>query len=292
MGARPQRRLEDLVTLIRSCEVRAVRQCGEITGFYRACDRCRNEVLRWLGSIEGDFAALDTTPKTTRFGGGGHGAFGSKSPASDHVIAMLDWRSAANAVNPDDREGAPRSVPAVVGEWSEYVWRSSEDARPGTVGEGFAYLRVKTDWLMTQDCAADYASDVRDLYVQLRGHAEPKRKIGECPTVIVLATSTAPAVRCEFPLRAAADDDVIRCHGCGASWARPWHDLRAELDGETVMDYALLSDWLGVSVRSLWRWREEDGWVQQGVGKRKLWAVVDVLTSYQKRRAKAVKEAS
>ena len=112
------------MTLIRSCEVRALRQCGEVTGFYRACDRCRNEVLRWLGSIQADFERLDTTPKSSPLGGGGHGAFGSKSPASDHVIAMLDWRSAANAVNQDDREGL-LSVPAVVGEWSEYVWRAS-----------------------------------------------------------------------------------------------------------------------------------------------------------------------
>jgi hypothetical protein len=274
------------MTLIRSCEVLAVRQCGELTGFYRGCDRCRNEVLRWLGSIEADFVRLNTAPVSAPFGSGGSGAFGSKSPANDHVIAMLDWRSAANAVNQDDREGAPLSVPAVVGEWSEYVWRdpSCEDGRPGTVGEGLAYLRRKTDWLMQQDCASDYARDVRDLYVQLRGHAEPKRKIGECPG------EYAPGLTCEAPLRAAPEDDVIPCYSCGARWVRPWHDLRAAMGGQTLMDYALLSGWLCVSRRSLERWCLEDGWIPQNQEKRKLWAVVDVLASYQKRRQ--AKEAS
>lgn len=272
------------MTLIRSCEVLDVRQCGEITGFYRACDRCRNEVLRWLGSIQDDFERLTATPVNAPFGGGGSGAFGSKSPANDHVIAMLDRRSAVNAIGQDDREGAPLSVPAVVGGWCEVAWRASEDALPGTVGEGFAYLRVRTDWLMQQDYAADYAREVRDLYVQLRGHAEPKRKIGECPG------EYAPGVTCEAPLRASPNDDVILCFSCGARWERPWHDLRAAIGGQTVMDYAVLSEWLSVGRRTLERWCLEDGWMPQNGEKRKLWAVVDVLASYQKRRQ--AKEAS
>lgn len=278
------------MTLIRSCEVLAVRQCGEITGFYRACDRCRNEVLRWLGSIEADFGRLNPIPASNPLGGGS-GAFGSKSPASDHVIAMLDRRSKANAIHGDDREGL-LSVPAVVGEWSRYAWRESEDNLPGTVGEAFRYLRVRNDWLMQQDCAQDFAEEIRRLYVQLRGHAEPKRKIGECPAELVRETKTASAVRCEAPLRAAADDDVIRCHACGASWLRPWHDLRAALGGRTLMDYAMLSDWLQVKVGTLWRWCAEDGWVNHGEKRRALWAVVDVLGSYQKRRINVAKEAS
>lgn len=271
--------------MIRSCEVQAVRQCGEITGFYRACDRCRNEVLRWLGSIEADYCRLNPTPVSSPLGGGS-GAFGSKSPASDHVIAMLDRRSKANAVTQDDRNGAPLSVPAVIGEWCEVPWRDSEDHLPGTVGEGFAYLRVRNDWLMQQDCAADFAEELRRLYVQLRGHAEPKRKIGECPAKLV------PGVRCEAPLRAGVDDDVIRCHACGASWMRPWHDLRAALGGQTLMDYAMLADWLGVKVGTLWWWNSKDHWTRYGEQRRALWAVVEVLESYQKRRSDKAKEAS
>jgi hypothetical protein len=273
------------MTLIRSCEVLAVRQCGEITGFYRACDRCRNEVLRWLGSIQDDFERLTTTPATAPFSGGGKGSFGSKSPANDHVIAMLDWRSAANAVHRDDREGAPLSVPAVVGEWSEYVWRSPlcEDGRPGTVGEGLAYLRRKTDWLMQRDCASDYARDVRDLYVQLRGHAEPKRKIGECPTVI--GEFRDQVVRCEAPLRASIDDDVIRCHACGSAWDRPWKELRAITAGTTQLSYKDLALWFKVPVGTLWRWRSEDDWAERGgTERRPLWCVMDVMDSYDKRR--------
>lgn len=278
------------MTLIRSCEVLAVRECGEITGFYRGCDRCRNELLRWLGQIEDDYCRLNPIPASSPLGGG-TGAFGSKSPASDHVIAMLDRRSKANAVHGDDREGL-LSVPAVVGEWSQYAWRESEDPLPGTVGEGFAYLRVRNDWLMQQDCAADFAEEIRRLYVQLRGHAEPKRKIGECPAELVAETKTAPAVRCEAPLRAAVDDDVIRCHACGASWMRPWHDLRAALGGQTLMDYAMLSDWLDVKVGTLWWWNSKDHWTRYGEQRRALWAVVEVLESYQKRRSQTTKEAS
>jgi hypothetical protein len=236
-------------------------------------------VLRWLGSIEADFERLNPIPASSPLGGG-TGAFGSKSPASDHVIAMLDRRSKANAVNRDDRDGAPLSVPAVIGEWCEVPWRDSEDILPGTVGQGFAYLRFRNDWLMQQDCAADFADEIRRLYVQLRGHAEPKRKIGECPAELV------PGVRCEAPLRTGVDDDVIRCHACGSSWLRPWHDLRAALGGHTLMDYAMLSDWLQVKVGTLWRWCAEDGWVNHGEKRRALWAVVDVLASYQVRRAK------
>jgi hypothetical protein len=279
------------MTLIRSCEVLAVRQCGEITGFYRACDRCRNEVLRWWGSIQDDFERLNTTPASAPFGGGGSGAFGSKSPANDHVIAMLDWRSAANAVHRDDREGAPMSVPAVVGEWSEYVWRDPEcmDGLPGTVGEGFAFLRRRTDWLMQQDCAADYARDVRDLYVQLRGHAEPKRKIGECPTVI--SEFRDQTVRCEAPLRAGIDDDLIRCHGCGACWDRPWLDLVDTMRESTELTYPDLAIWFKVPVSTLRNWASHDGWVRGGSDRRATFRVVDVLRSYVQRRH-PVEEAS
>lgn len=272
------------MTLIRTCEVRAVRQCGEVTGFYRACDRCRNEVLRWLGSIERDFEALDTAPKSTPFGGGARGAFGSKSPASDHVITMLDRRSspAKRMDHEDDRENAPLSVPAVVGSWCEVAWRNSEQPFPGTVGEGFWFLRIQTDWLMQQGCAAEYAGEIRDLYIQLRGHSQPKRKIGECPTVI--GEYRDQVVRCEAPLRTNLDEDVIRCYACGAQWQRPWLDLVEDMRGMTELTYPDLSIWFKVPVSTLRNWSREDGWFRGGAERRATFRVMEVLRSYVARR--------
>lgn len=276
--------------MIRTCEVRAVRQCGELAGFYRGCDRCRNEVLRWLGSIEMDFQALDTAPKPGRSTGGARSVPGSKSPASDHVIAMLDPRSKANAVWQDDRDEPVLSVPAVVGGWCREAWRDSEDDLPGTMAAAFAYLRVRTDWLMRQDCAASYAAEIRQLYIQLRGHAEPKRKIGQCPTQV--GEFRGQVVRCDAPLRASLDDDVIRCWACGASWVRPWTELISTLRGMTELTYPDLALWFKVPVSTLRNWAGEDGWSRGGPERRATFRVVDVLMSYVKRRVGKAEEVA
>jgi hypothetical protein len=273
-----------MMTLIRSCEVRAVRTCGEVTDWYRGCDRCRNEVLKWLGVIEDEYLRLSTIPSMSTVGGGGH-VPGPKSPARDHVIAMLDPRSTPAGPGVDDRSDV-YSIPAVIGGWCKEAWAGSEDPFPATMHEAFRYLRRRSDWHMRQDHAAVYAEEIRSLYTQLHALTEPRRKVGECPTVLYLATDDTPEVRCDAPLRAGVDDDAIRCRACGATWYRPWTDLWAAVGGQTTMDYATISEWLGVSVRTLWRWSAEDGWVRQNEGKRALWLASVALTSYQRRRDK------
>lgn len=270
------------MTLIRTCEVRAVRTCGEVTDWYRGCDRCRNEVLRWLGVIEDEYLRLSTIPTMSTVGGGSH-VPGPKSPARDHVIAMLDPRSTPAGPGTDDRPDV-YSIPAVIGGWCKEAWLAAgEDAFPGTMHEAFLYLRWRTDWHMQQDHAGVYAEEIHALCTQLRAR---KRKIGECPTVIVPGTDDTAEVRCNAPLRADVDDDAIHCRPCDTTWYRPWTDLWAAVGGQTTMDYATISEWLGVSVRTLWRWSTEDGWARQNEGKRALWLASVALTSYQRRRDK------
>ena len=273
------------MTLIRTCEVRAVRTCGEVTDWYRGCDRCRNEVLKWLGVIEDEYLRLSTIPTMSTVGGGSH-VPGPKSPARDHVIAMLDPRSTPAGPGTDDRPDV-YSIPAVIGGWCKEAWLAAgEDRFPATMHEAFRYLRWRTDWHMQQDHATVYAEEIRALYHQLRGLTEPKRKIGECPTVLYPATDDTEEIRCEAPLRAGVDDDSIHCRACGVTWYRPWHDLRAATGSHVPMDYAMISAWLGVPVGTLWRWCTEDGWVKQNEGKRALWLAMDALSSFQRRRDK------
>jgi hypothetical protein len=284
------------VTLIRTCEVRASRRCGEVTGPFHACDWCCSQLTLWLTEIETNFARLNPQPLASLPGGSFGSAFGSKSPAQDHVIAMMDPRSspAKRTGNEDDRENAPLSVPGVVGEWARFVWRQPgcEDPWPGTVGAGLEYLRAKVGWFAWQDCVAEFASEVRELHLQLVAHAEPKRKIGECPTV--LGEALGVTVRCEAPLRASIDDDVICCWSCGSSWKRPWKELRKSAAGLTLMSYRDLAGWFKVPVGTLYRWRSEDDWTQQGgTERRPLWRVIDVMDSYDRRRTdKPTLEAS
>lgn len=269
------------MTLIRTCEVRAVRQCGEVVDFYKACDLCRREVLRWLGEIEDGYQRLSAIPSRAAAAGGGSHVPGPKSPAVDHVIAMLDRRSSPAGPGMDDRPDV-YSIPAVIEGWCREAWAGREVPFPGTMGEAFIFLRWKTDWHLRQDHAGDYARELRDLLAQLRVLTEPRRKIGECPTV--LGEYRDQVVRCEAPLRANVHDDTIRCNRCGARWERPWLDLVESVRQLTVLSYADLAIWFAVPVSTLRNWSGEDGWTRGGTERRPTWRVVDALRSYVSRR--------
>lgn len=268
------------MTLIRTCEVRAVRTCGEVTDWYRGCDRCRNEVLKWLGVIEDEYLRLSTIPTMSTVGGGSH-IPGPKSPARDHVIAMLDPRSTPAGPGTDDRPDV-YSIPAVIGGWCKEAWKGSEDPFPGTMHDAFRYLRWRTDWHMQQDHAAVYAEEIRALYTQLHALTEPRRKIGECPTV--LGEYREQVVRCSAPLRTSLNDDVIRCHACGTTWERPWRELVKSIRGTTELSYADMALWFKVPVSTLRNWSGEDGWARGGTERRPTWRLMDGLLSYINRR--------
>lgn len=69
---------------------------------YTTCDKCHEKLCQRLTDIVDRYDRLDTTPGSS----GDHGTrgapgFGSRSPASDHIIVMRDWRSKSHEVGHD-----------------------------------------------------------------------------------------------------------------------------------------------------------------------------------------------
>src|SRR5690606_12400233 len=64
---------------------------------YATCSVCDQRVRDTLKEIDKRYHALDPTPGASGDHGRGAPGFGSRSPASDHIIAMTDRRSSAVA---------------------------------------------------------------------------------------------------------------------------------------------------------------------------------------------------
>ena len=87
---------------------------------YTTCDKCHGRFCKRLSEIVERYAKLNPTPgagsdNTTR----GAPGFGSRSPASEHIIVMRDWRSKSHEVahdtiryrwDPDIQHALPKGV--------------------------------------------------------------------------------------------------------------------------------------------------------------------------------------
>lgn len=202
------------------------------TDGYRTCDQCLDRLRESLHDIAERYGKLDVRPGSSgEMGSRGAPGFGSRAPASEHIIAMMDPRSSAEAhvwVGGDGRvhresERPPLSVYSVLEtEAFDIAELRGFDNPTCTTVQGFtSWLDTQLDWITRSEIVVDFAERIRELQSQLRPvTGDRRRQIGRCPNTVERGEESEA---CGSPLYAPtenAKDDTIRCRACGQDWPR------------------------------------------------------------------------
>lgn len=210
---------------------------------YLTCSGCYDRTRERLREVRDRYDRLDPSPGGSGEFGRRPPGFGSRSPASDHVIAMRDARSSAVAKVWTGRDGRvhreteapPLSVRNVLDTLAFDIaeQRGIEPPKPELDVAGLTrWLDHQLDWITRQPVAVDVDTALRALLRQLRpatGDPAP-RHVGECPSVP--DDDDGHPIPCGTRLYAPVKGDTIRCNGCGRVWPRSeWLRLGTVLDG-------------------------------------------------------------
>lgn len=195
-----------------------------------------------MGEIAERYLQLDPRPGATLgYGSRGAPGFGSRSPASDHVISLRDPRSSPIArvwLGSDGRvhEEQVRPPLSVHGELCLLAWTTAEHRGvdgPSDRDDVFALLRFVDRHLDHITRHADLAVEAHETLRNLAGVLRPVTGdgtvwVGSCPNVVeqdeipsqledagVPASDEPIPVRCDAPLRAPRLGDSITCAACG-----------------------------------------------------------------------------
>jgi hypothetical protein len=213
---------------------------------YTTCHPCYRRVHEALIEVADRYAMLDATPGASGDGGRGAPGFGSRSPASDHVIAMTDRRSSSVArvwVAADGRvHREPERPPVSIwGALDGAAWAIAEehhlDGPPAAAGvyELTRWIDNRLDYVTRGPLVADLWADLRTLLGHLRPVTGDARfRIGTCPNTIDTGEHT---IECGAPLHAPATGDTIYCpnRACSRAWSRAeWVELGRLLQSETA----------------------------------------------------------
>lgn len=200
---------------------------------YQTCSGCLDRTRDTLRDITARYRRLDPRPGATG-GDGGRGApgFGSRSPASEHVIALRDPRSSPVArtwLGADGRlhRESEHPPPSVRGVLDTLAWTVAEHR--GVTGpddradvDGLArWLDQQLDYVTRHaDLVVEVAAELRRLLAHLRPvTGDGRRRIGRCPNTLDLDDETT--MTCDAPLYAPINgSDTIRCGACGRHWPR------------------------------------------------------------------------
>lgn len=222
---------------------------------YRTCTPCLDRLRALLREVVARYLRLDPAPGERGDRGRRIPGFGSRSPASDHIIAMCDPRSKSHEVAVDvieyvwdSRAGAfvgkregwigadgrvycedprpVRSIPGTLSSWVRLIaeLRGIEGRLPVIVPDMVSWLDRQLDWVSREPLIADLHHDIRELIAQLRPVTGDRRhRVGACPNTIDDGDTSR---ECGAPLFAPLRGDTIRCSACGRAWPRPeWESL-------------------------------------------------------------------
>lgn len=201
---------------------------------YLTCEPCLTRIREGLKDISTRYNRLDPTPGASgEHGTRGAPGFGSRAPASEHIIAMTDRRSSSVGrvwVAGDGRvhresERPPLSVWAVL---DTLCWSIAEEqgvdgpAPDASVYQLTRFLDMQLDWVTRRPMVIEVWRDLRGLLAQLRpATGDARAFIGLCPNLPEDAEQ-----ECQARLYAPTRGDTIRCGACRREWARPtWERL-------------------------------------------------------------------
>jgi hypothetical protein len=217
---------------------------------YATCTSCAERLSEVLDDIVSRCSRLDPAPQRGD-GEGTRGApgFGSRSPASDHVIVMLDVRSSETAhvwVAADGRVHREPEHPtlSIFNVLNTIVYEIIDardlDSSPavGSGVDGLAtFIKRHIDWLTRQPVEV---VEVADRLYRLQGQlkpvtGDPRIKVGRCPNTIDEGEHTKVCRGQLFATANMGPEDVIRCAACPREWWRKkgdWEKLGELLDRE------------------------------------------------------------
>lgn len=209
---------------------------------YRTCSGCYDKLRQMLTDITTRYQLLDPRPGASgEHGGRGAPGFGSRAPASEHIIAMRDRRSSPVArtwLGKDGRlhqesERPPLSVHNVLDliAWDVAEARGVDGPTAALdVHELCRWIDGHMDWITRHDTVVEVHQMLRDLLGQLRpvtGDPSP-RHIGLCPNTVDEGDTTRS---CQARLYAPTRGDSIVCKTCSREWPRSeWLRLGDLLD--------------------------------------------------------------
>lgn len=174
--------------------------------------------LRWvelyLAWFEAPSAALLIPARGTT--GRRSPGYGSRSPACDDVLVLLDPRSRVDGTGPDDEDSPGWSALGTLRGLADYVrvWQGHRalGTAPVAVWRELGFLLGALEWCAMQPWVADVVADVRDLHDQVRALAgDAPRSLGAC-----LEVGCAGQVfwRTSRP----GEGDRARCVECGGDY--------------------------------------------------------------------------
>lgn len=198
---------------------------------YRTCTNCYDKLRDLLKEIAERYQLLDPRPGASgEHGSRGAPGFGSRAPASEHIIAMRDRRSSSVARTWLGRDGRvhqeserpPLSVHNVLDliAWEVAEHRSIDGPTAALdVHELCRWIDGHLDWITRHDTVTETFQMLRDLLTQLRPvTGEPgRRHIGLCPNVLDDGEHTR---ECAARLYAPLKGDSIECRQCQRIWPR------------------------------------------------------------------------
>ena len=210
------------------------------SGFF-TCQQCRDGITSDLEEIGQRYYLLNPRPGSSSACDGTRGApgFGSRSPASDHIIVMRDSRSAAEAhvwMGGDGRvhresDHPPLSVFSILFTEAQDTFerRSLSDASLFSSVIGLTvFLGRHVEWWCRQSDVDQFAGRVGALVNQLRpvtGEPRPK-PFARCPNVIDLGEGETRTCGGLLYVPDTLAAGVILCQGCGRPWNRDeWSQL-------------------------------------------------------------------
>lgn len=169
------------------------------------CFACSNRILRYLRELEHYLPTLSLLKTVGGKGGGRKPGFGSSSPANDTAIHHTDWRTTPSAL---DGVGAV----ATVHEWAKNVREGRSLQPPASLsfwGEIEA-LRHNHAWIVCQEWAADYATELREIHSAVRAAANDPipRSVGKCIHQLKHG-------ECGADVYELADASGVQCSACG-----------------------------------------------------------------------------
>lgn len=187
-----------------------------------SCGDCTATTRRRLRELElyAEWLATPTMLAPTRGTTGRRSpGYGSRPPARDDALVMLDPRSTGEDIGGMDDEDAPLwSLLGTLHGLAHFVRAHCSDSGPRrvTVSGEVGYLLGRLDWCATQRWAAEVAEDVRQL------HAQARSLVGDQPPEPVGTCLEAGCDGDVYPARLRDPDgarhDGARCKRCGCPY--------------------------------------------------------------------------
>lgn len=185
-----------------------------------ACDQCVDLIRHRLRELETYALVLAVTLTPLRTGTSRRApGYGSRSPARDDAIVMLDPRSRAGGEGTDDEDNPPRSILGGLAAIAAFVREEQQLVQPSgppILSREVGYLLGQIVWCAGRQWVNEIADDIRELHLQARRLAgdTPPGPLGVC----IAVGCGGDVFPCTLRSREGREDGA-RCRACGREYS-------------------------------------------------------------------------